>query len=200
MPTYDRRVEKTKQAIIEAMENLMEKKRYAQITVQEIIDEANVGRTTFYAHFPTKDDLLHTCIDKHMESFKGSDAMEAHIVGVAELFEHIQAHKKLIKGLLNCEVSDILSARCQSYIEKRLLSHLEMMGIASKDMSIPANIVSCYLTGSLFAIARQWMETGMKETPRELEVYFMTMAMPAIKEAFTKNRVEPNLEGYELFS
>lgn len=186
MPTYDRRVEKTKQAIIEAMENLMEKKRYTQITVQEIIDEANVGRTTFYAHFPTKDDLLHTCIDKHMESFKGADKMEAHLVGIAELFEHIKQHKKLIKGLLNCEVSDILSARCQSYIEKRLILHLEMLHIEIKDMSIPLSILSCYLTGSLLAIARQWMETGMRETPRELENYFMAMAVPAIQSALTK--------------
>ena len=54
----DRRQLKTRKAVLTAFEDLVSRKRYEQITVQDIIDIADIGRTTFYAHFETKDSVL----------------------------------------------------------------------------------------------------------------------------------------------
>src|SRR3954467_12831022 len=56
----DRRSRRTRHMLEDALVDLMLEKRYDTITVQEIIDRANVGRSTFYAHYLDKEDLLQT--------------------------------------------------------------------------------------------------------------------------------------------
>src|SRR5829696_3488770 len=65
----DRRVGRTRQLLIQSLESLILEKPYADITVQDIIDRANVGRSTFYTHFLDKDHLLKSTIDKVRDTF-----------------------------------------------------------------------------------------------------------------------------------
>lgn len=83
----DRRQLKTRQAIFSAFTKLLETKRYEKITVQEILDEANIGRSTFYAHFETKDEVLPSVF--------------------CHLLQHLQENDNNILGLLSCESSEI---------------------------------------------------------------------------------------------
>src|SRR5215510_4033298 len=66
----DRRVQKTRKLLQDALIELVAEKGYESVTIREILDTANVGRSTFYAHFQDKDQLLHSILDRLDELFE----------------------------------------------------------------------------------------------------------------------------------
>ena len=69
--TGDRRVQRTKTSLRAALIGLAREKPYDSIAVKEILDRANVGRSTFYAHFRDKKDLLESGIHEMLRSVHG---------------------------------------------------------------------------------------------------------------------------------
>src|SRR3954469_23951916 len=66
----DRRVRRTRRLLREALLALVLEKGYEAVTVQDVLDRADVGRATFYAHFRDKDDLLISGADELRESLR----------------------------------------------------------------------------------------------------------------------------------
>ena len=66
----DRWVQKTRKLLQDALIELVAQQSYESVTIQEILDRANVGRSTFYAHFQDKDQLLHSILDRLNELFE----------------------------------------------------------------------------------------------------------------------------------
>jgi len=81
----DRRVQKTHKLLQDALIELVAEKGYESVTIQEILDKANVGRSTFYAHFQDKDQLLHSILDFLNELF---EQHEKQLVDAAKNFEN----------------------------------------------------------------------------------------------------------------
>jgi len=103
----DRRQQKTRDAIFGAFTTLLSSKNYTKITVQEIIDEANIGRSTFYSHFETKDDLLkEMCTDLFNHIFSnGLNTESTHDFSLADgnpnsMITHILYHLRDNKKIL----------------------------------------------------------------------------------------------------
>lgn len=188
----DRRKEKTKAAIFYALLELMQQHRYSQITIQNIIDHANVGRSTFYAHFGTKDELLEYCIESiceslHEVSINGDEESTVHFIPVEKIFIHIQENKQLIKGLISAESSELLFKKFKDYWNHKLeimVSKKIRCSTKKIELNIPMVILTNYIMTSLIEIIKWWIEYDTLYTPAQMQVYWEQLVLPSISAAF----------------
>ncbi|NCC42490.1 MAG: TetR/AcrR family transcriptional regulator [Clostridia bacterium] len=178
----DRRQIKTRQAIFDAFSKLLSQKSYMNITVQEIIDEANVGRSTFYAHFETKDELLRSMCteifnhvfddslkaeDKH--DFSGSQRnLKSQLI---HLLCHLQENSKNISGVLFCESGDLFMRYFKEYLSEMFSFYIPEGG------KVPRDFILNFYVGSFAETVVWWFQQKMKYTPEQEGEYFLAFEM-----------------------
>lgn len=178
---FDRRQQKTRQAIFSAFSQLLENKHFNNITVQEIIDKANVGRSTFYSHFDTKDHLLkemchdifdHVFSDELIE--ENSHDFSAKPVNlenlISHLLYHLQDNYQELNGLLNGSSSNLFLTFFNEYLAQMFSPYAK-----SNCASVPEDFALNYLVGSFSETVRWWFKGKMKMSPEELSSYYVAM-------------------------
>lgn len=186
----DRRQKKTRAAVFHAFSGLLEKKSYSKITVQEIIDAADVGRTTFYAHFETKDDLLKALCEDLFGHIISSAADCTHTHGLysdgtapesvfCHLLQHLQENDNNILGLLSCESSEIF-LRCFKDSLNSLIRDQFVSQNRKSNTDIPADFLINHISGSFVEMVLWWIKGRQKQTPEELDRYFRAVIEPVL--------------------
>lgn len=178
----DRRQRRTRTAIFKAFSELLSEKSYSKITVQEIIDRADVGRTTFYSHFETKDELLKELC---MELFGHiiSTAMDyTHTHGVQHhgsvywhLLSHLKENDLNILGLLSGESSEIFLRYFKDSLNHLTENHFRA---EISDSPLPGDFLINHISGSFVEMVLWWIKGRMKQTPEELDKYFEGVILP----------------------
>ena len=178
----DRRMQKTRDSIFNAFSSLLAQKRYSKITVQNIIDEANIGRSTFYSHFETKDDLLKVlCSDIFDHVFEEelisesshdfSSANDTLEVKITHILYHLKDRGRDIKGILSYESRDLFLNVFKSYLEQVFSGF-----IPNKSLDrIPKEYIVNHIAGSFVETVKWWMQNDMAQSPEELTKYFFTV-------------------------
>jgi AcrR family transcriptional regulator len=101
-PAPDRRVLKTKAALRDAMLDLMALRGWDELTIQEICDHANVGRSTFYVHYQSKEDLLSEGLNelRDMIAAQGADTEHAGCHFLAGLLSHMAQQRDVFRAAI----------------------------------------------------------------------------------------------------
>ena len=186
----DRRQQKTRAAIFAAFSKLLAEKSYGKITVQEIIDTANIGRTTFYDHFETKDDLLKALCEELFGHIISSAADCTHTHGLysegnapesvfCHLLQHLQENENNILGLLSSESSEIFLRYFKDSLNE--LIKKQFIGQDRRaNLDIPEDFLVNHISGSFVEMVLWWTRGQMKQTPEELDRYFRAVIEPVL--------------------
>ena len=176
----DRRVQRTHRLLLRALLELIQEKSYDKITVQEIVDRADVGRTTFYAHFRDKEDLLVGNIRRRMPGHEPAhDAAEdeldasALLPPVTGLLEHTAENYSLYRSLRG---TDGLRAAMRAFADRYAQDSEERLQSHAEELRIPAATVGRFLSGALMALLFDWLDRGMPEKPEVVDVHFRRLA------------------------
>lgn len=173
----DRRQKKTRQAVYEAFSRLLEKKSYSRITVQEIIDAADIGRSTFYSHFETKDDLLKAlCTEIFDHVFSDtltaesthdfSDCKKDIRAEITHILYHLQDNRAYIRGILSCESGEIFMRYFKEHLEQVFEGEL-----GEKKSTIPGDYMLNHMVCDFAETVRWWMKHE-EYSPEDISGFF----------------------------
>lgn len=186
----DRRQKKTREAIFKAFTTLLSEKNYNQISVQDIIDVADVGRTTFYAHFETKDYLLKDLCEElfghiidtamglphsHYHNFCKSDTDSVFL----HLVRHLEENDYNILELLSSPNNEIFLRYFKSNLKKLILTQYADKGLL-KNSLLPEDYLVNHISSSFVETVEWWLSRKMRETPEEITRYFLAAIEPIL--------------------
>jgi len=185
----DRRVQRTQQLLRAALLSLIEEKGFEDLTVQQIIDRANVGRATFYAHFDSKEDLLVSGLDglrlalKELQtqarSRSGSD--DRLFSFSHEIFAHIAEYRKVFRSMVGKPSGALVQQLLQKIVIELVRDDVKAMVGGREQKSAPAEAIVQFVTGGLFALAMVWASGRLSLSVDEVDAVFRRLAMPGLK-------------------
>jgi len=179
----DRRSQRTRHLLGEALVALIREKDYNTITVSDIIERANVGRSTFYAHYRDKDALFVGELDRVIEilSHRIPNQEESPFFPSLGLFRHVGEEYELYKALLWSSGIDLLIKHLQKSLSHRIEQGLQNSG---KEFDVPLPILASFIAGSFLTLLKWWLENKMIYSPEEMDKIFQSLTMAGIE----KNR------------
>lgn len=172
----DRRVLRTRYALGQALVELMLERKFDEITVQQVLDRAKVGRATFYAHFKGKRDLLLADAERFClaleEHFLAKSDRSRRVAPVFELFTHVadvgEFRHALEKSGMMEPVLEVFTAHLARTIERRIA----VLAPRSEKPGLSDAVVAGVFAGALIELMRWWMRQSSRPTAREMDERF----------------------------
>jgi AcrR family transcriptional regulator len=152
----DRRAQRTRALLVSAFNELVLERGYDALTVRDIIEHANVGRSTFYEHFENKDDILRRSL-RPVFGVLADAVGTVQLAAVEEILAHLRENARLARALLNGPTHHLMLRILADLIEERLTA----LPPAPRDAQqlVPVASVAAHLAGGQLALIEAWLAT-----------------------------------------
>jgi AcrR family transcriptional regulator len=182
--TSDRRVQRTKASLHDALMGLAHEKPYPTIAVKEILDRANVGRSTFYAHFRDKDDLLESGIHEILHSLRsqprGGSPLDRAMAFSLPLLTHLDEHRRAPGPRMTREGRVVMHQRMQRALTTLIADELAGLGRRTPTTEMPTHLLAQHVASTFVLVLDWWVESDAPLTPAEVDARFRALVVPAL--------------------
>jgi AcrR family transcriptional regulator len=188
----DRRIERTQQLLRGALRSLIQERGFEALSVQEIIDRANVGRATFYAHFDNKDDLLVSGFDDlraslkahQRDAFSRGHAIEDRVFGFSqEVFAHTNEYRDAFRAMVGARSGAVVQRLLHKLLVDLIRDDVKGTVARTESSAVPAEVLVQFIAGALFGLLMWWLDGRTRLSVPEINALFRKLAIPALKAA-----------------
>lgn len=188
--SVDRRTLRTRRALRDALLSLLLEKGWDELSVQDICDCADIGRSTFYLHFPSKEELLRGSLDdlrgalnSHADADADADAVCMRpLAFVHGLLEHLYEQRRLCRSIFGRRSAHTVQVRFREMVTKLVADNLAAFAPAGWQRDAAVH----YLAGALVEMLAWWIDSRPMRPIDEIEQLYLRLAEPAMAELTRK--------------
>ena len=186
----DRRSMRSKKAILDALQVLILQKQIKDISVTDIIQQANIGRTTFYAHFEDMADLQRFIFSRLLKQIEQeTELWLANQDKPADIYQSLIPSLALFKIAAEKHAIFKTTAESPHYGLRDLIppliirfeTQLDEMGITNPEAAPTRRTIALYLISGLIALLIDWLKHDMPQSPENINKTFQKLAKPNLK-------------------
>lgn len=183
----DRRIGKTQEALHTALIDLMRESPYDEILVQQILDRANVGRSTFYAHFRDKDALLTRGLDRlrprlaaAIHEASGARASDRLVAFSLPMLEHALEARHMYRSLLQSNSWGAIRERIAEMFRSVVRDELGSQS-RKKKFDLPADIIIEFAVGTFLSLLHWWLDREVPLPAHEANAIYLRLVLPTLR-------------------
>jgi len=190
----DRRIARTSGMLQHALNSLILEKGYEAITIKDICDAANVGRSTFYAHYTSKDDLKRSgleplrrlLVDRQRAALvtTGDDRDRGFGFSLA-MFEHARDHRDHYRALVGSRGGTVSLDTIRQMLSDLVRDELTVTVDKNSEDVIPREFVVQYVVGAYMAVLTWWLDRGATPPPQRIDAMFRRLATQGVTPSYS---------------
>jgi AcrR family transcriptional regulator len=189
----DRRVRRTRELLRRALLSLVQERGYERITVQEILDRADVGRSTFYAHYRDKDDLLLSGFEDIRAALATErEAAEHAAGGTRELlqpllivFRHVEAHRHFWQPLARKGGAEVVVRILRDYVADLVREHFRAQFPSAAKNQVQLEAAVQFVVGAFIGLGIWWLDNDIPYSAEEMHSIFRHLTTEGVRSFLT---------------
>lgn len=178
-PKEDRRIQRTRQLLSAALLKLIEERGYDSLTVNDITEQANVGRATFYLHYQDKEQLLVASLEDMFSQLRDlinplSETLQEHnsITATRLVFQHFADHRRLYRVLLTEKGAAMVFPRLLEILTQVAEQDVILRDVEQPKTGIPTNFVAHYVAGAVLGLVVWWLNNDRPYSAEQMAALY----------------------------